>query len=228
MKPVIRFLKFLLAVIFIPVFVYFLLVVIGAAVPVNTNPEIKCKDVEIYLISNGLHIDIAVPFQNQYQDWSRVVNPQHSLSSVNTSNYVSFGWGDLQFYTTTPRWEDLTLEIAFKSLFTKTPAAVHTTFLQRIREGEDIRRVIIDSIQYRKLSTYISNSFEFDSLGNTRPVPDLHYNNTDVFYHAKGSLNLFKTCNTWVNTGLKEAGMKACLWTPLAEGIFLRYPLNAK
>lgn len=226
MKTVIRFLKILLVVIFIPVCIYFLVVVIGAVIPVNSDPEIRSKDVEIYLISNGLHIDIAVPFKNKYKDWSRVVNPQHSLSDLTTSKYVSFGWGDLQFYRTTPEWEDLTFETAFKSLLTNTPAAVHTTFLQSISEGEDTRRVIIDSIQYRKLSTYIVNTFDYDSLGYTKPVPKLHYNNHDVFYHAKGSLNLFKTCNTWVNTGLKEAGLKACLWTPFVEGVFLRYPHN--
>ncbi|MFO7721348.1 MAG: DUF2459 domain-containing protein, partial [Gillisia sp.] len=32
------------------------------------------------------------------------------------------------------------------------------------------------------------------------------------------------TCNTWVNEALKHSGLKACLWTPIEEGIFLRYP----
>lgn len=192
----------------------------------NSDPKTRSEDIDIYLISNGMHIDIAVPFQTDFFNWSKVVKPQHSLSGIKSSNYVSFGWGDLQFYRTTPEWEDLTPETAFKSLFTKTPAAVHTTFLQRITEGEDIRRVTIDSIQYRKLSAYIVNTFEYDSLGNTRPVSGLHYNDNDVFYQATGSLNLFKTCNTWVNTGLKKSGLKACLWTPFVEGVFLRYPKN--
>lgn len=228
MNPVIRFLKFLLAVIFIPVLIYFVLVLIGAAIPVNSDPEMRSKDVEIYLISNGMHIDIAVPFQTEIFDWSKVVKPEHSLSGSKTSNYVSFGWGDLQFYRTTPEWKDLTAETAFKSLFTQTPAAVHATFLHRISEGEDTRRIVIDSIKYRKLSNYIVSTFEYDSLGNTRPIPELHYNNNDVFYHAKGSLNLFKTCNTWVNNGLKESGLKACYWTPFVEGVFLRYPKEEK
>ncbi len=216
--------KVLLAGIFIPVLIYFLMVLIGAAIPVNSDPKIDNPDIEIYLISNGLHIDIAVPFQTKFYDWSQIVEPQHSLSNIETSNYVSFGWGDLEFYRTTPQWEDLTLKTAVRSLFTQTPAAVHTTFMQKVERGEDIRRIKVDSNQYRKLAHYIVNTFKNDPLGNAMPVPDLHYNKNDVFYHAKGSLNLFKTCNTWVNSGLKKAGLKACLWTPLAEGVFIRYP----
>ncbi|WP_432264675.1 DUF2459 domain-containing protein [Autumnicola psychrophila] len=57
-----------------------------------------------------------------------------------------------------------------------------------------------------------------------RPVPNLHYNSRDAFYYAKGSLNPFKTCNTWINSGLKNSKMKACLWTPFTQGIFYHYP----
>lgn len=224
MRAVIRFFKFLLAVVIIPVFIYLILVIIGAAIPVNTDAEAGSESIDIYLISNGMHIDIAVPYQTKFFDWSQVIDPQHSLSRSTDITYVSFGWGDLQFYRTTPRWEDLTAETALKSLFTKTPAAVHTTFLSKISEGEDVRRVTVDSLQYRQLSTYIINSFKYGPEGKVLPVPDLHYNNNDVFYYATGSLSLFKTCNTWVNNGLKQSGLKACFWTPFVEGVFLRYP----
>lgn len=74
-----------------------------------------------------------------------------------------------------------------------------------------------------KLTAFLEDSFEFDTDGNVQPIRDLHYTRRDAFYKAKGSLNLFKTCNTWTNNALKTAGLKACLWTPFPEGIHYTY-----
>lgn len=219
-----KILKILLGLLIVPPLLYLILVIIGAAIPVNTDPETFSADVEIYLISNGMHTDIAVPLKNKYMDWTTVVKPQQTKSGWPTSKFVSFGWGDLEFYEKTPHWENLNLSTGIRALFLRSPAAVHTTFFDVVREGEETRSISIDSIQYHLLSTYIQNTLEYDDKGNTKLISGLHYNDHDVFYHAKGSLNLFNTCNTWVNIGLKQSGLKGCLWTPLVEGIFYHYP----
>lgn len=218
-----KFLKLLLGLLILPPLLYLILIIIGAAIPVNSDPETSSADVGIYLISNGMHTDIAVPLKNQYMDWTTIVSPQHTTSGWPTSNFVSFGWGDLEFYEKTPEWEDLTFKTAFKALFLESPAAVHTRFFDGVREGENTRSITIDSSQYRGLTDYIANTFQFDQQRKTQPVAGLHYSDDDVFYRAKGSLNLFYTCNTWVNDGLKQAGLKGCLWTPAVEGIFYHY-----
>lgn len=197
--------------------------IIGAAIPVNTAPDTSEPFTTIYLVSNGMHTDIVLPVRTEVTDWTKIVKPQHSLSPPNKVSFVSFGWGDLEFYRNTPEWEDLEFSTAFKSLFLKTPAAIHVRFLTTYSFGEDFRAITVDRPQYEKLCSYIKNSFKFDTSGNTQPVEDLHYTGDDAFYHAHGSLNLFKTCNTWVNSGLKNSGLKACLWTPFVEGIFYHY-----
>lgn len=224
MRRLVKFFRYFLLILITPILLYFIMVVIGMVIPVNTEMEIPDKDVEIFLVSNGLHIDIAVPLKTEYFDWTSLVKTSHTPSGWPYAKYVSFGWGDLEFYKTTPQWDDLTLGTAFKSLFTKTPAAIHTTFYEDLSQREDIKRVVIDSARYRKLTRYIASSFEYDGAGNLMPVEGLHYSNDDVFYKAKGSLTLFKTCNTWVNSGLKKSDLKACLWTPFVEGVFMRYP----
>ncbi len=45
------------------------------------------------------------------------------------------------------------------------------------------------------------------------------YSYNDDFYEALGSFSCFKTCNSWVNSGLKESDIKACLWTPFDFGL---------
>ncbi|MFO7719906.1 MAG: TIGR02117 family protein [Gillisia sp.] len=224
MKHAGRFLKFLLGILGISLLLYLVLVVIGAAIPMNSNPETINPDIKIYLISNGVHVDIAVPLKTKIIDWTETVTPQHTLLKPKNSSYVSFGWGDLLFYENTPEWKDLTFKIAFKALFLKTPSAIHTRFHDGIPKNERIKSVMIDSLQYRLLSEYIQNTFIYDDQGETQHVEDLHYSGKDAFYKARGSLNLFNTCNTWVNEALKHSGLKACLWTPIEEGIFLRYP----
>lgn len=219
-----KILKIILGILFIPPLIYMVMVLIGAVIPVNKDTGDKGNHIKIYLISNGMHTDIVVPVRNEFIDWTSIVKPEHTPGVNRSSNYLSFGWGDLGFYRDTPQWEDLTLDTGFKALFLKTPSAVHATFLEWIDEGEDTRMIYIDNDQYKKLVNYIADTFEYDPAGNSQPVPNLHYSQSDAFYKAKGSLHLFKTCNTWVNTGLKKAGMKACLWTPFVEGIFLRYP----
>lgn len=223
MKAIRVFLKILLTIIFLPPLIYLVPVIIGAAIPVNTAPDTSEPFTTIYLVSNGLHTDIVLPVKNEVMDWTKIVKPQHSQSPPKEVNYVSFGWGDLEFYRNTPEWEDLELQTAFRSLFLKTPAAIHVRFLPTFSIGEDYRAIVVDRPQYEKLCSYINNSFDFDASGNTQPVEDLHYTLDDAFYHARGSLNLFKTCNTWVNNGLKSSGLAACLWTPFVEGIFYHY-----
>lgn len=224
MKHAGRFLKFLLGILGISLLLYLVLVVIGAAIPMNSNPETINPDIKIYLISNGVHVDIAVPLKTEIIDWTEIVDTKHTLLKPTNSSYVSFGWGDLLFYENTPEWKDLTFKIAFKALFLKTPSAIHTRFHDGIPKNERIKSVMIDSLQYRMLSEYIQNTFLYDDEGNSQPVEGLHYSGKDAFYKARGSLNLFNTCNTWVNEALKHSGLKACLWTPIEEGIFLRYP----
>lgn len=214
-----------LGIIFIPPLIYMVLVLIGGIIPVNPRPDKTEPDFKIFLKSNGVHTDIVVPVETYVYDWTGLVKPEHTRSLQENITYVGFGWGDLGFYANTPQWEDLTLKTAFRALFLNTPAAVHVTFHKEIIEDDDTKTLYIDREQYIKLVEYIKGTFEFDETGeHLYQVKGLHYSHNDVFYRARGSLHLFYTCNTWVNDGLKEAGLRACLWTPFVEGIFFHYP----
>ncbi|MBC7451985.1 MAG: DUF2459 domain-containing protein, partial [Cytophagales bacterium] len=68
--------------------------------------------------------------------------------------------------------------------------------------------------QYAVLCGYIQHSFKKDSNNHIITVPhDSRYYNGN-FYDANGSYSLFKSCNTWVNIGLKKSDISTCLWTP--------------
>lgn len=218
-----RLLKYLLLAILVPVLLYFVGVLLGMLIQIEPNETTGDKNIEIFLQASDIHTDIVLPVKNEIIYWEEIVSAGHSLSPPLEIRYISFGWGDLGFYKNTPQWEDLTPKTAFKALFLKSPAALHVEFLGELPPAEKTISIKVNSEQYRKLSDFILNSFKTNQKGEIRTIPDLHYNRQDAFFHSKGSLNLFKTCNTWTNNALKSAGLPACLWTPFTEGILYTY-----
>ena len=215
--------KILALLIFLPPLLYLLAAIAGMLIPVNSDFKETKDGIKIYLQTSGVHTDIVVPLKNGLKDWEEDISLQHSLSEVPGTRYISFGWGDLEFYRDVPQWEDLTFKTGFKALFLKSQAALHLEFSEMPPSAEKTIPIEISRDQYLNLTAFLEDSFELDVEGNVQPIQNLHYTNRDAFYKAKGSLSLFKTCNTWTNNGLKTAGLKACLWTPFPEGILYIY-----
>ena len=201
---------------------YFVAALILSAIPVNTNRQ-PGGDITIYLRTNGVHTDYIFPVENEIMDWEKIIDSSYTLSKRGNYEYISFGWGDLEFYRNTPEWNDLTFPTAMQAVFLPTPSAMHIEFEPVPRFDQPTVPIKITHNEYRTLVEYVQWSFQKDFSGNVKPVPDLHYNQNDAFFYAKRSLNSFYTCNTWINNGLKEAGLPACLWTPFDDAIFYKY-----
>ena len=223
MKRVFKTIKFFLLVILIPPFFYLLAAVIGIIIPVNAEADKGSGELTIFLVSNGYHVDIAVPVQTSIINWNNIVKPSHIPGNVENFKFISFGWGDLEFYRNTPQWEDLKVKTALIALFVNSPSALHATYYPDLLESEEIIAVRVSGQQYERLTKYILNTFKYNSSGIIGPLPNLHYNNHDAFYPANGYFNVLRTCNTWVNNAFKYAEMEACWWTPFEYGIFYRY-----
>ena len=210
-------LSFLLAML-----LYFVAALIGSVIPVNTD-ETKKGKITIYLRTNGVHTDFIFPVKSEVVDWNKIIHPEVILSKSTNFSHISFGWGDLKFYRETQEWEDLRFPVAFQAVFLENPSAMHVTYEAAIRFDQPAISLNITKEQYRRLIAYVLDQFEKDPAGNLKPIEDLQYNRHDAFFHGKGSLHFFYTCNTWVNAGLKAAGLRACLWTPFDDGIFYQY-----
>lgn len=223
MKKILKYIKYFLLILVVPMLLYVLTAFIGTLIPVNDPPGKEQADIRIFLWTNGMHTDIVVPVTTEVMDWREIANPEHVISSAEGYDYIAFGWGDLEFYRNVPTWRDVTLGIGFRALFLPSPSAMHIKYHHHISENDHILGMDIDRKQYQLLTEYIRNSFDYDGQGVPQLVQDLHYNDTDAFYRAKRSLNLFYTCNTWANEALKYSGLTACLWTPFAEGVFYHH-----
>jgi uncharacterized protein (TIGR02117 family) len=192
-------------------------------ISVNSAVSQKEKAIDIFILSNGVHTDIVVPIKNEIKDWSKEIRFDHTKSKDSLVNYLAIGWGDKGFYLNTPEWSDLKASTALNAAFGLSSSAMHTTFYKNMRENESCKKIKISKEEYQKLVNYISNSFEFDASKCVQCISNYSYGNRDAFYEAKGSYNLFYTCNTWANNALKMANQKASLWTVTDSGIFCHY-----
>lgn len=185
----------------------------------NTKPE-----VEIYILTNGVHTDIVMPTKNEQIDWSQQIQYKNTQAADSTYNYIAMGWGDKGFYLETPEWSDLKASVAFKAATGLSTTAIHATYYKKMKLGEDCKSMLISKEQYSRLIAYITDSFQKDASGNFIYIKtDANYGKTDAFYEATGSYSIFKTCNSWANTGLKASGQKCCFWTATDTGIFSKY-----
>lgn len=97
--------------------VYLVLAVILSKIVINSKVGESQEGLDIYIITNGVHTDLILPYKNDLHDWTPFVKSIDTKSGSPTSQYVSFGWGDKGFYLETKTWADLKFSTAFNALF---------------------------------------------------------------------------------------------------------------
>jgi uncharacterized protein (TIGR02117 family) len=205
------------------IFLYVIAVFSLSKITVNQERDTK-PEVEVYILTNGVHTDIVVPIKNEQIDWSKQVKFENTKIADSTYKYLSMGWGDKGFYLETPEWSDLKASVAFKAATGLSTSAIHATYYKKMTEGDDCKKMMVSKEQYARLIKYIDESFKKDTSGNFLNIKtDANYGKTDAFYEANGSYSLFHTCNTWANNALKASGQKCCFWTATDSGIFSKY-----
>lgn len=185
---------------------YLAVALVCGKISINDSEVHLQKKQTIYLSTNGLHLDIVLPADyasSQLTD---------DLNFTFQDKFLSFGWGDKDFYLNTPEWSDLETKVAFNALFLKSESLVHITRYRN--KMEDWVEVQISQEELNKLNNYLYQSFQKDDLGKKILLKDKGYTATDDFYQAYGSYSIFFTCNTWANKAFSDSGLKACLWTP--------------
>ena len=202
---------------------YLVAVLLISRITVNRDAAQTDDGVTVFILSNGVHTDIVVPIRNDIKDWSQEIRFDHTKSKDSLMNYLAFGWGDKGFYLNTPEWSDLKPSTAFKAAFNLGTSAIHTTFYKSMKVDQDCKEIKISAEEYKKLIRFISETFQLDANKKPQWISGHSYGNHDAFYEAKGSYNLFYTCNSWTNSALKAANQKASLWTVYDKGILCHY-----
>ncbi|PKV52680.1 uncharacterized protein (TIGR02117 family) [Aquimarina sp. MAR_2010_214] len=205
-----KILKYIGVILIFPIS-YLIASLILTYIPVNEKKDSKEKNHTIYLSSNGVHLEIIIAKNDL-----NIILLNDQLDAPQ-AQYFSFGWGDKNFYIETPLWADLTFVNGFQALFLNTSTLLHVTRHSSVQE--DWVALHINQEQLKKINQYISTTFRLNAENKKIVLPGLGYYKNDDFYEAIGSYTCFNTCNSWVNTGLKQSDIKACLWTPFDFGL---------
>lgn len=180
----------------------------------RSNPDAQNTEM-VYLSTNGVHLDIV--FKIKDIDSELLKNLVHA----ETDNYLSFGWGDREFFINTPTWGDLTFINAFNAMFLKSSSLMHVSRYKKIRS--DWVEVGLSKSELKQLNEHVLKSFMEDEKGDKIILTGVGHSTNDNFYEANGSYSFLNTCNTWTNTIFKESGLKACFWTPFDFGLLNKY-----
>jgi uncharacterized protein (TIGR02117 family) len=209
---ILYFLEFFLAFITLS----FLVAVIVLYLPINPNYQQKGDLKEVYVKSNGVHVDIVIPIDHKF-DWGDWIGMENFNSKH--AKYLSVGWGDKGFYVDTPEWSDLKFSTAFRALFLNTQTLMHVTVMDKPELNSKCKSLKIDSEQYRLMIDAIKERFVKDENGKPVIIPGVGYTPDDNFYEAHGSYSMFVTCNVWTNNVLKRMKVKTVLWAPLEQWV---------
>jgi uncharacterized protein (TIGR02117 family) len=219
MKVILKLFRYLLKTLLLlisVVIIYLLAVVVFTFIPVNSNYLPPEKGIEIYIISNGVHTDIALPVIYDSLDWKDIIPLADFEPGNKEFSYIAFGWGDKGFYLETPTWADLKTSVAIKAMLLPSPTAMHVSYYEKIPPlGEKVKKIIVSKEQMNEIIKNIKESFQYNANGKVMLIDCCRYEGlNDSFYEATGSYHLVKTCNEWTNRILKKAGIKTALWAP--------------
>lgn len=192
-------------------------------IPVNDDFSPPEDGVEIFVISNGLHVDLCVPVETKEIDWREFV-PTEPFARRNWS-YIAFGYGDRGFYLNTPTWADLSLLTASNALFLPSEPVMHVTYHPgKPKTGDYVRSVKISQEQYQTVIAHIKSGFHLTGENQISLIEGYGYSGwQDNFYQATGAYHLFNTCNMWANDGLKKGGVKTASWAPFDKCILYHF-----
>lgn len=214
MSVIKKLLKSLVVISIVPI-VYFVTALICSYIPINQETNDIEKKHSLYLSSNGIHLEIIIP--KTELDTKLLYGLKHKSSDA----YFSFGWGEKTYYQKTATSSDFSFVDKCNAAFVNTSALLHVTRYNSIKNHWI--EIKMTSSQLLKLNSYIQNTFRLTNKNEKIILPTIAYSNNDNFYESHGKYNGFNTCNTWVNTGLKQSKAKACLWTPFDFGLLHMY-----
>ncbi len=199
--------------------VYLAAALLLGIIPVNDDFRNAESGIEVFLVSNGVHVDFVLPVRSQAIDWAELFPRKRFVEVDSTCEYVMFGWGERSFYIETPTWSDVRVWTVVRAMLWPTPSVMHVQYLRGKPAGEETRRVVLSDSQYEALIAAIRRSFQTTADDRIAAIPGTSYGNTDNFYEGTGSYHALNTCNMWTNRLLKEAGVRTAVWSPFTEGI---------
>lgn len=203
----------------LPVLCYAAAAVIGAAIPVNRGFVPVPGGTPVWLCSNGVHTDLVIAAAAGPVDWPALLPPGLFRAVPAGANALGFGWGDRDFYLTTPSWRDLRLATALHAVTGTGTTVVHIEWRRDGRGDPACRELRVDAGQMARLDAELLAAMAHDDDGRPRAIAGAGYGGNDGFVVGTGHYSIFLTCNEWLRRILAGAGIRTALWSPFPFGV---------
>ena len=211
--------RILLAIAAIPL-AYLFAALIGALIPVNASWREPEQGITIYLADNGVHVDLILPANAHGLDWWPLVPKSDFEAAPADATWIAFGAGERRVYLETPTWSDITPA----TIWAATSGGERVMHVEWTRDPTYAARAIrLTPEQYRRLWAAIRAGFALDRSGRPVRIDHPGYGPRDAFYEGTGKASAIDTCNQWVASRLRLAGVKTSLWSPFVQGLMWRY-----
>ena len=123
-------------------------------------------------------------------------------------------------YLDTPTWADISL----RTVWAATSGGERVIHVEYTADPTYAARSIrVTPEQYRRLWASIRAEFRFDAQGRAVRIDHPGYGPRDAFYDGVGRASALSTCNNWIASRLRLAGVKVSAWSPFVQGLVWRY-----
>ncbi len=198
--------------------------------PVNRDFQHATTDaIPLCVVENGVHADLILPLDAGEPALRSLFPASAFPKDSNAYHYAIVGWGNRKFYLETATWNDLRVSNVLYALSGLGETTVHVSLCSTIdMPPASSLKILVTPEQFARLMDHIRDSLKLDPDGIAIPIPDAHYGMADAFFEGKGSYHLFRTCNVWVGTALRKAGVRVGIWTVTPKSLFASLPEDAR
>jgi uncharacterized protein (TIGR02117 family) len=203
---------------------YLLAALIGSLLPVNLGWTEAEQGTTVYLADNGVHADIVMPVKAQGLDWAPLIARSDFAAADPDARWIAFGSGEQRVYLNTPTWWDITPRTIWSALAGGS-RVMHVEYVPD--PSYAVREIRLRPEEYRRLWAAIRADFALDADGRPVRIDHPGYGCCDAFYRATGKESAVRTCNSWVASRFRLAGIKTSLWPPFVPGLVWRYRRTA-
>ena len=199
---------------------YLIAALAGSLIPVNRGWTEPRQGTTVFLAANGIHTDIIMPVKAQGLDWGPLLPKSDFAAPDPGARWIAFGAGEQHVYLNTPTWSDLTPRTIWSAL-TGGREVIHAEYVPS--PAYAAREIRLRPGEYRRLWAAVRAGFQLDSRGRPQRIGHPGYGPADAFYRGAGRASMFRTCNSWLATRLRLAGIRTSLWPPFTSGLVWRY-----
>jgi uncharacterized protein (TIGR02117 family) len=213
LRRLIRALSVLIAV---PV-LFYLATLLGAVVPGTRADLPRGADQYIGLVRGPIHFDLMLPMTPAMRAHFGFAQAAGVPLDNPDVEWLIVGWGAREFYTSTAALSDMNVSAVWHGV-TGDNSVMHLDVAGNLRGVDAIEFLPLSGVQMAALLSTIDAKFQRDQAGHPIALSN-RFSDHDAFFEARGGFSIFYTCNAWIGSTLRAAGVPFGIWTPTPQAV---------